>query len=199
MSDFSLTLVLQNQDKQNHQWHGKSTNKIWENHSFWRNISRKRAFFPLNGSDYRQSAGASIFVLVVNRWQQACLSLVPRLLIARAPLAYRSCPVCLSLVTRLLIARDPSAYRSWPVCLSLVPFNFQLRVYWVEKYTHKSPPTMPDEAVSLPFFIYRYSFSCGKDTTKQKQIPATWRLHEADAHAQDNERHVYTDNKNLKR
>ena len=24
MSDFSLTLVLQNQDKQNHQWHGKS-------------------------------------------------------------------------------------------------------------------------------------------------------------------------------
>jgi hypothetical protein len=29
MSDFSLTLVLQNQDKQNHQWHGKSTNKIW--------------------------------------------------------------------------------------------------------------------------------------------------------------------------
>ena len=178
MSDYSLTLVLQNQDKQNHQWHGKSTNKIWENHSFWRNISRKRAFFPLNGSDYRQSAGASIFVLVVNRWQQACLSLVPRLLIARAPLAYRSCPVCLSLVPRLLIARA-----------------FHLSTL----STHKSPPTMPDEAVSLPFFIYRYSFSCGKDTTKQKQIPATWRLHEADAHAQDNERHVYTDNKNLKR
>ena len=38
MSDFSLTLVLQNQDKQNHQWHGKSTNKIRESHSFWRNI-----------------------------------------------------------------------------------------------------------------------------------------------------------------
>ena len=29
-------------DKQNYQWHGKSTNKIWESHSFWRNISCER-------------------------------------------------------------------------------------------------------------------------------------------------------------
>ena len=42
----------------------------------------------------------------------ACLSLVPRLLIARASRAYRSCPACLSLVPRLLIARAPRAYRS---------------------------------------------------------------------------------------
>jgi len=58
MSDFSLILVLQNQNKQNHQWHGKGTHKIWENHSFWRNISHERAFFPLRWPRYRQSVGS---------------------------------------------------------------------------------------------------------------------------------------------
>ena len=31
MSEISLILVLQNKNKQNSEWHGKSTNKIWEN------------------------------------------------------------------------------------------------------------------------------------------------------------------------
>ena len=41
-----------------------------------------------------------------------CLSLLPRVLIARGHRAYRSRAVCLSLVGRPLIARGPSAYRS---------------------------------------------------------------------------------------
>ncbi len=83
-----------------------------------------------------------------------CLSLVPRVLIARAPRAYRSCPARLSLVPRVLIARAPRAYRSCPACLSLVPFNFQLSPFTFHLSTlstHKSPPTMPDEAVLLLF------------------------------------------------
>ena len=44
MSDFSLTLVLQIKTSKNHQWHGKGKHKIWENHSFWRNISCEGAF-----------------------------------------------------------------------------------------------------------------------------------------------------------
>ena len=35
MSEISLILVLQNKNKQNSEWHGKTTNKIWETHSFW--------------------------------------------------------------------------------------------------------------------------------------------------------------------
>ena len=35
MSEISLILVLQNKNKQNSEWHGKSTNKIRETHSFW--------------------------------------------------------------------------------------------------------------------------------------------------------------------
>jgi hypothetical protein len=38
MSDFSLTLVLQIKTSKNHQWHGKGTTKIRENHRFWWNI-----------------------------------------------------------------------------------------------------------------------------------------------------------------
>ena len=38
--------------------------------------------------------------------------LLPRVLIASAPRAYRSRAVCLSLVAIVLIARGPSAYRS---------------------------------------------------------------------------------------
>ena len=34
MSEISLILVLQNKNKQNSECHGKSTNKIWETHSF---------------------------------------------------------------------------------------------------------------------------------------------------------------------
>ena len=45
----------------------KGTNKIWESHSFWRNISRKRAFFPLYGSDYRQSAGAAMCIVRLSK------------------------------------------------------------------------------------------------------------------------------------
>ena len=35
MSEISFILVLQNKNKQNSEWHGKTTNKIWETHSFW--------------------------------------------------------------------------------------------------------------------------------------------------------------------
>ena len=35
---FFTYLSAANQNKQNHQWHGKGTTKIWENHRFWRNI-----------------------------------------------------------------------------------------------------------------------------------------------------------------
>ena len=36
---------------------------IWENHSFWRNISREGAFFPFCGSGNRQSSGTSVHIV----------------------------------------------------------------------------------------------------------------------------------------
>ena len=67
MSDFSLTLVLQIKTSKNHQWHGKDKHKIWENHSFWRNISCERAIFPFCGSSYRQSAGSEVYVIRLSK------------------------------------------------------------------------------------------------------------------------------------
>ena len=55
-----------------------------------------------------------------------CLSLVGRLLIARASLAYRSCPACLSLVPHVLIAR---ASRGTRVCSLLLHHNAYLIHY----------------------------------------------------------------------
>ena len=67
MSDFSLTLVLQIKTSKNHQWHGKGKHKIWENHSFWRNISREGAFFPFCGSGNRQSPGTSVHIVRLSK------------------------------------------------------------------------------------------------------------------------------------
>ena len=67
MSDFSLTLVLQIETSKNHQWHGKGKHKIWENHSFWRNISREGAFFPFFGSGNRQSAGSEVYIIRLSK------------------------------------------------------------------------------------------------------------------------------------
>ena len=67
MSDFSLVLVLQIKTSKNHQWHGQGKHKIWENHSFWRNISREGAFFPFCGSGYRQSSGASVHIVRLSK------------------------------------------------------------------------------------------------------------------------------------
>ena len=67
MSDFSLSLVLQIKTSKNHQWHGKGKHEIWENHSFWRNISREGAFFPFCGSGYRQSSGASVHIVRLSK------------------------------------------------------------------------------------------------------------------------------------
>ena len=67
MSDFSLTLVLQIKTSKNHQWHGKGKHEIWENHSFWRNISCERAIFPFCGSSYRQSAGSEVYVIRLSK------------------------------------------------------------------------------------------------------------------------------------
>ena len=47
MSEISLILVLLNENKQNSEWHGKSTNKIWETHSFWGIFSIMKQFDAL--------------------------------------------------------------------------------------------------------------------------------------------------------
>ena len=72
MSDFSLTLVLQIKTSKNHQWHGKGKHEIWENHSFWRNISREGAFFPFCGSGYRQSPGTSVYIVRLSKREIVC-------------------------------------------------------------------------------------------------------------------------------
>ena len=63
MSDFSPILVLQIKICIKPDRHGKGKHKIWENHSFWRNISREGAFFPFCGSGNRQSYGTSVHIL----------------------------------------------------------------------------------------------------------------------------------------
>ena len=67
MSDFSLTLVLQIKTSKNHQWHGKGKHKIWENHSFWRNISRERAILTFCGSGNRQGPGTSVHIVQLSK------------------------------------------------------------------------------------------------------------------------------------
>ena len=57
MSEISLILVLQNKNKQNSEWHGKSTNKIRETHSFWGIFSIMEQFDALLAQTIDSSLG----------------------------------------------------------------------------------------------------------------------------------------------
>ena len=55
--------------------------------------------------------------------------LLPHVLIASAPRAYRFCPACLSLVAIELIARGPSAYRLWANNLRNLRYLREIKYY----------------------------------------------------------------------
>ena len=66
MSEISLILVLQNKNKQNSEWHGKTTNKIWETHSFWGIFFDYGAIWCSFSSNHRFHLGIDALCLVIN-------------------------------------------------------------------------------------------------------------------------------------
>ena len=60
MSEISLILVSQKKTDKNSEWHGKSTNKIRETHSFWRNIFDYGAIWRSSGSNHRFHLGIEV-------------------------------------------------------------------------------------------------------------------------------------------
>ena len=67
MSDFSLTLVLRLKTSKIINDMAKVSIKSERITPFWRNISCERTVFPLYGSDYRQSSGASVYVIWLSK------------------------------------------------------------------------------------------------------------------------------------
>ena len=93
MSDFSLTLVLQIKTSKNHQWHGKGKHKIWENHSFWRNVCLYTVIFlPRKEKFARKRVNFRRFSLLYFRYVIQRESVENKLQKWICPICF--CPIC---------------------------------------------------------------------------------------------------------